>query len=214
MLARVIGIDHATTFSFISDPALTFDFAFYAHSVASGLDEPANIGGRYVSFLASTAQAMRASLFAKATPATLRCVRDVSWVSHALRPEDCFALCCRTARAPCTKSLRKSEFPRLLIPSSFCLPPVVCSPGTTPSQAANSRPLRKAAPLPIAAMTAVAVIGPMPGIATSRRQALSSLSKRRNPRWPWSHGRHAWEGSSCPLRWAGVGDGAGGSARW
>src|SRR2546422_3202811 len=41
MLARVIGIDHATTFSFISDPALTFDFAFYAHSVASGLDEPA-----------------------------------------------------------------------------------------------------------------------------------------------------------------------------
>src|SRR2546427_10584373 len=41
MLARVIGIEHATTFSFISDPALTFDFAFYAHSVASGLDEPA-----------------------------------------------------------------------------------------------------------------------------------------------------------------------------
>ncbi len=30
------------------------------------------IGGRYASFLASTAQAMRASLFAKATAATLR----------------------------------------------------------------------------------------------------------------------------------------------
>src|SRR5438445_2583906 len=57
---------------------------------------PDNIGGRYCSFLASTAQAMRASLLvafcselAKATPATLRWVRDVSWASHALRPEDC-----------------------------------------------------------------------------------------------------------------------------
>src|SRR6266478_9747999 len=35
-------------------------------------------------------------------------------------------------------------------------PPVVCSPGTTPIQAANSRPLWKAPPLPIAAMSAVA----------------------------------------------------------
>jgi hypothetical protein len=67
----------------------------------------ASIGGRYGSFLASTAQAMRASLLAKATAATLRWVRAVSWASHELRPEDCFALCCRTARAPCTKSLRK-----------------------------------------------------------------------------------------------------------
>jgi hypothetical protein len=32
----------------------------------------------------------------------------------------------------------------LLMPSSFCLPPVECSRGTTPIQAANSRPLRKA----------------------------------------------------------------------
>src|SRR5437870_6466143 len=44
---------------------------------------PDNIGGRYCSFLASTAQAMRASLLAKAAPATLRWVRDVSWASHA-----------------------------------------------------------------------------------------------------------------------------------
>jgi len=45
------------------------------------------------------------------------------------------------------------------------------SRGTTPIRAANSRPLWKAPPLPIAAMSAVAVTGPMPGIATSRRQA-------------------------------------------
>ena len=42
---------------------------------------------------------MRASLFAKATAATLLWTRVVSWASHALSPEDCFALCCRTARA-------------------------------------------------------------------------------------------------------------------
>src|SRR6266852_9654440 len=48
-----------------------------------------------------------ASLLANATAATLRCVRDVSCASQALRPEDCFVRCCRTARAPCTNSLRK-----------------------------------------------------------------------------------------------------------
>src|SRR5260370_532070 len=57
------------------------------------------------------------------------------------------------------------------MPSSFCWPPVECSRGTTPIQAANSRPLWKAAPLPIAAMSAVAVTGPMPGMATSLWQA-------------------------------------------
>src|SRR2546421_9177652 len=55
---------------------------------------PTRIGGRYGSFLASTAQAIRASLFAKATAATLLWARLVSWASHVLRPEDCFALCC------------------------------------------------------------------------------------------------------------------------
>ena len=61
-------------------------------------------------------------------------------------------------------------FVRLLMPSSFCLPPVECSRGTNPIQAANSRPLRKAAPLPMAATSAVAVSGPIPGIASRRRQ--------------------------------------------
>src|SRR5438445_13070711 len=113
---------------------------------------------------------MRASLLARATAATLLWVRAVSWVSHALRPEDCFALCCRTARAPCTKSLRKYEFPRLLIPSNFCLPPVVYSPGTIPSHAENPRPLLKASHLPSAAMFAVARIGQTPAIASHSRQ--------------------------------------------
>src|SRR5947199_331267 len=40
--------------------------------------------------------------------------------------------------------------PRLLMPYSFAWPPVECCRGTRPSQAANSRPLLNAAPLPIA----------------------------------------------------------------
>jgi hypothetical protein len=53
---------------------------------------------------------------------------------------------------------------RLLMPSRRALPPVECCLGTIPSHAENSRPLRKAAPLPIAATIAVATTGPMPGI--------------------------------------------------
>jgi hypothetical protein len=55
------------------------------------------------------------------------------------------------------------------MPSSFCFPPVEDSLGTMPTHAENSRPFRKAAPFPIAAMRAVAVTGPMPGTASNRR---------------------------------------------
>src|SRR5438309_10948593 len=54
--------------------------------------------------------------------------------------------------------------PRLLMPYSFAWPPVECCRGTRPSQAANSRPLLNAAPLPIAATVAVETSGPIPGI--------------------------------------------------
>jgi len=72
----------------------------------------ANAGGRYGSLLGERGPCHAASLFAKATPATLRWVRDVLWASHALRPEDCFVRCCRTARAPCTKSPSPVRVPR------------------------------------------------------------------------------------------------------
>src|ERR1035438_9943305 len=111
---------------------------------------------------------MRAILLASATVATCGRLRDVRLTSHVLRPEDCLVFCSSTVCAPCTKSLRRYLFPRLLVPVSFCLPPVECSPGTTPSQAAKPRPFLKAAPLPMAAIVAVAVIGPIPGIATRR----------------------------------------------
>ena len=49
-----------------------------------------------------------------------------------------------------------------------------------PSQAANSRPLRNAAPLPIAATMAVAMTGPMPGILRMRVQPASAAEIRSN----------------------------------
>ena len=121
---------------------------------------------------------MRAILLASATVATCLRLRDVRLTSHVLKPEDCLVFCSSTVCAPCTKSLRRYLFPRLLVPVSFCLPPVECSPGTTPSQAENPRPFLKAAPLPMAATVAVAVIGPIPGIATKRLHYSSSPQMR------------------------------------
>src|SRR5215470_807911 len=45
--------------------------------------------------------------------------------------------------------------------------------GTRPSQAAKSRPLENASPVPIAATTALEMIGPMPGTLTNRSQPAS-----------------------------------------
>jgi hypothetical protein len=69
--------------------------------------------------------------------------------------------------------------PRLLIPSSFVLPPVEYYRGTSPSHAAKSRPFRNADPLPIAVTMAVATIGPMSDLsnATAARVAGSDLFK-------------------------------------
>src|ERR1700692_1257716 len=55
------------------------------------------------------------------------------------------------------------------MPASFALPPVEYCFGTKPIHAAKSRPLRNAAPLPIAATIAVATMGPMPGICRMRQ---------------------------------------------
>jgi hypothetical protein len=52
--------------------------------------------------------------------------------------------------------------------SSRCLPPVEYSRGTIPTHAAKSRPLRKLLALPTAATSAVAVTGPIPGMAADK----------------------------------------------
>jgi hypothetical protein len=57
------------------------------------------------------------------------------------------------------------------MPSNFCLPPVEHSFGTIPIQADRSRPFRNALALPTAAIRAVEVTGPIPGISVSRWQS-------------------------------------------
>src|SRR5215472_6956158 len=56
----------------------------------------------------------------------------------------------------------------LLIPNKRVCPPVECCLGTNPNQAANCRPLVKPPTSPTAAINAVAVRGPMPGIVNRR----------------------------------------------
>ena len=69
---------------------------------------------------------------------------------------------------------------RLLIPSSFGLPPVVNCRGTRPSQAARSRPWSKLSAWPTAATRADATIAPKPGIVVSRRALSFSFAHRMN----------------------------------
>src|SRR5215217_296163 len=78
------------------------------------------------------------------------------------------------------KSIRRYLLPRLLMPSSFGLPPVVCCFGTSPSHAPRSRPRLKEPASPIAATSAVALRTPMPGIVVSRRAAASERASSTN----------------------------------
>src|SRR6516162_677355 len=100
-------------------------------------------------------------------------------LQHARRADDCFALYCNTVLRAL---LQHGTRPVHEEPSQVAVSPFADAQellfaaggafaGTIPNQAANCRPLVKAAPLPIAAMTAVAVIDPTPGIANRRRQA-------------------------------------------
>src|ERR1035437_919284 len=105
--------------------------------------------------------------------------------------------------------------------------PVDICLGTKPSQAAKSRPLVKASPVPIAATIALEMIGPMPGTLISRsqpasRRAMASISpdkpsirsssRRQSPVRPsiirthawrqdfWGRGQDAWQlGAQKPL---------------
>jgi len=113
------------------------------------------------------AQAIRAILFASATAATLIGRRSMMRTSQSR-----FVPCCRayriTAIAPATSSHRKYRLPCFEIPPRRSLPPVECCLGTSPIQAAKLRPDENAFQSPTSATRAVATIGPMPGISSSR----------------------------------------------
>src|ERR1700761_1776625 len=101
---------------------------------------------------------MRASLLAAAVTTTLIGARVSSVSSHGPNGDRSRFTRKTADRAPCTRSLRRYLFPRLLMPNSLALLPVECCRGTSPSHEENSRPLWKAAPLPVAAPIAVATI--------------------------------------------------------
>src|SRR6516162_2836836 len=76
----------------------------------------------------------------------------------------------KLALAPLIRSRRKYGLPRLDIPPRRCLPPVEFCRGTRPSQAANSRPLRK----PLGSTTVAAMAcGNDRADAWNARQALA-----------------------------------------
>jgi hypothetical protein len=105
---------------------------------------------------ASSAQTIRAFLFATATHAfavpSFRCLS----VIHLLRLS-CFLDARNTTdREPWTRSVRRYGSPRFVVPDSRCFSPLEFCRGTRPSQAANWRPLWKVFPFEVAATTAVA----------------------------------------------------------
>ena len=88
----------------------------------------------------NSAQATRISFAASATTTLLPCARASRPRSQAPSGVGLLASGGKAARAPWMINLRKYLLPRLVIPSSFGLPPVVGCRGTRSSHAARSRP--------------------------------------------------------------------------
>ena len=151
---------------------------------------------------------IRASSAASATTAAFTRARASRPRSHppgGVSPLDSAG---RAARAPWMSTLRRCTSPRLPIPRSLGLPPVVICLGTSPSQAARSRPRPKVSALPIAAASAVAFSGPMPGIVANSRAASSVRAWSANSSSkPWmrrSSPRHSSRMSSIGSRLRGL----------
>ncbi len=74
-----------------------------------------------------------------------------------------------TAVAPTTSTLRRASSPARVIPPGLALPAVEWSLGVRPSQAAKSRPDLNACGSGTFIASRLAPTGPMPGMASSRR---------------------------------------------
>src|SRR5262249_43609484 len=125
---------------------------------------------------------MRASLLARAMARTLWCNRFLAASSQGLSPSrpQLFGLI-STTHAAWTNRTRRYRLPRFDILPRIVRSPVEICLGTSPSQAAKSRPLPNASPLPMAATIALEMIGPIPGTLISRwqpasRRAIASIS--------------------------------------
>src|SRR6516162_8236664 len=117
---------------------------------------------------------MRAILLASAMATTLNGRRARSCVSQGYFCGLCLARR-NTECAPITRSRRRYRSPCFDIGPSFCLPPVESCRGTSPIQAAKSRPDRKAFGSVTVAVMALAPMVPIPGTLSSR--LLSSFAR-------------------------------------
>src|SRR6516165_3378962 len=121
-----------------------------------------------------TLEAMRASLLANATASLFLCNRSDAELSHGpklYRAQLCGRI--RRTLAAWISSVRRYLLPRLEMRPRIDRPPVLYCRGTSPNQAAKSRPRSKASSLPIAATMAVEISGPTPGTLINCRHLAS-----------------------------------------
>src|SRR5947208_14489035 len=129
---------------------------------------------------------MRASLLASAIASMLRWSRFDACSIHGHKPRiAALGRRARTTCAACTNSVLRYLLPRLEILPRIVRSPVDSCFGTSPSQAPKSRPCLNPVPLPIAATTALEMIGPTPGTVIRRWQPSVLLRQR------FDLGRHA-----------------------
>jgi len=119
------------------------------------------------------AQTARAILLANAIATSIFGLRSSIRASHepgrmARRP-----IQFRRDIAPLISKRRMSDWPAFEMRPSRCRPPVECCLGTSPSQAAKSRPERKLSIDGAKASMASAVTGPIPGMVCKRRACSS-----------------------------------------
>ena len=109
-------------------------------------------------------------VFASATRTSIGGLRDSIPPSHV--PGWAAAWVCSlmmTLLAPMISSRRSDRSPIFVVAPSRCFPPVECCRGTSPSQAAKSRALRKVSGGGARLALAVAISGPIPGAVIRRR---------------------------------------------
>ena len=133
------------------------------------------VAAYYCAFDPDTPNRVRAILLARATAASVPCLRSSKRLSHGCRVKSL-----RFARmiidiAPATSKRLSSGFPFLVICPIRSLPPLEFCLGTSPTQAENARPDLKIFGSGTSATTRVAMTGPTPGIVSSRWQMALAL---------------------------------------
>ena len=106
---------------------------------------------------------MRAILLASATRTSIGGLRATMRAIHEPAGAPLRATQLATALAPMISRRRRVHSPIFEVAPSFCLPPVECWSGVSPTQAAKSRPRLKLCAGGAKAVRATAVTGPTPG---------------------------------------------------